>query len=262
MADSTPGDGDTAAAAKRGPLAPPSMEEDHVGQTISDSGLAVVLRSPHKDGTRGVRRLTLTSPVLAGALLIALLVLCSSAGAKEFKPGDLSVCGAARCVSINSRVVLNAIASFYYNPAQRPERARAPKLGAPFFRLKFSDGYVSGIVAGRRLARFLSYGVDLEQFQDGRWYRVPTPAVAGLRRLTIGLKPQPLTAAALTDAGALARRWPSAAPNPTPRARRPATASGHANSLLWLLGLVALTALAALALFARYRRRSVAASSP
>jgi hypothetical protein len=136
--------------------------------------------------------------VLAGGLLICSLALCSGAAAKRFRPGDLRVCDASRCISIRSQSVLNAMAAFYYDSARRPVRARSPRLGVPFFRLEFSDGYVTGIVAGSGLTRFLSYGVNLGQFQAGVWYRVPGRAVAGLRSLTVGLAPLRLTAAAVT----------------------------------------------------------------
>ena len=135
--------------------------------------------------------------VLAGWLLVGSLVLCSGAAAKQFRPGDVRVCNASRCVSIRSQSVLNALASFYYDSARRPVRAMSPRLGVPFFRLEYSDGYVTGIVAGTGLTRFLSYGVNLGQFQGGVWYRVPGRAVVGLRSLTVGLAPLRLTAAAL-----------------------------------------------------------------
>ena len=63
--------------------------------------------------------------------------------------------------------------------------------------MKFSNGYVTGIVAAAQLDRFLSYGVNLDQFQRGRWYRVPSAAALELRRLTAGLKPRRLTVAAV-----------------------------------------------------------------
>jgi hypothetical protein len=106
-----------------------------------------------------VGRLTLATRALAGALVVGSLLPGSSALAKKFRPGDLSVCNASRCVATMSHSVLNAPASFYYDSAQPPARTRTPTVDASFFGLEFPNGYVTGIVAG---------------------------AVAGLRRVTPG----------------------------------------------------------------------------
>jgi len=63
--------------------------------------------------------------------------------------------------------------------------------------LRFRNGYVTGIVAGAQLDRFLSYGVNLGQFAKGRWYRFPALAAAELRRLASSLRPMRLTPAAI-----------------------------------------------------------------
>jgi hypothetical protein len=72
-----------------------------------------------------------------------------------------------------------------------------PRMGAAYFQLKFRNDYVTGIVATRRLDRFLSYGVHLERFKRGVWYRVPARSALELRRLTAGLAPFRLSAAAV-----------------------------------------------------------------
>jgi hypothetical protein len=95
-----------------------------------------------------------------------------------------------------NRAVLPRLGSFYYG-GPSPARARRPKLGAPYYELRFRNGYVTGIVATRRLDRFLSYGVDLERFARNRWYAVPHQMSRELRRLTVGLRPLRLTQAAL-----------------------------------------------------------------
>jgi hypothetical protein len=206
-----------------------------------------------------VGRLTPARRVLAGALVVGSLLPGSSALAKEFRPGDLRVCNASRCVSIKSQPVLNALASFYYDSAQPPARAHGPRLGMPIFGLEFPNGYVTGIVAGTGLNRFLSYGVNLGQFQEGIWYRVPARAVAGLGRVTAGLTPLRLTAAGLTDTGTFADQR-GATPR-SPRGQRPATPGGN-RSPSWLLGLVAVAALIALALLTRRHRQSLGAEPP
>jgi hypothetical protein len=67
----------------------------------------------------------------------------------------------------------------------------------PYFALKFRNGYVPGIVATAKLDRWLSYGVYLARFARGRWYQVPARASAGMRELTVSLKPLRLTRVAV-----------------------------------------------------------------
>jgi hypothetical protein len=134
---------------------------------------------------------------LLGALLLAaVLVFVSAAAAKDFRPGDLRVCNAKRCVSIVKPNVLPTLGSFYYSGGQ-PPTARAPRLGAPMFELRFRNGYATGIVATGKLDRFLSYGVNLDRFRRGTWYRVPARLALELRRLTARLEPMRLTRIAL-----------------------------------------------------------------
>jgi len=123
----------------------------------------------------------------------ALLVM-PSASAKEFGPGDLRVCSATRCVAIVNRDVLPQLGSFYYT-GPVPARSRRPALGAPYYELRFRNDYVTGIVATRRLDRFLSYGVYLGRFNG--WHAVPRPLSEELRRLTVGLRPLHVTRATL-----------------------------------------------------------------
>jgi hypothetical protein len=134
--------------------------------------------------------------MLLGAVAASALLILPSASAKDFGPGDLRVCNAARCVPIVNRAVLPQLGSFYYSgPALR--RLGRPPLGVPYYQLRFRNNYVTGIVATRRLDRFLSYGVHLERFARDRWYAVPRSLSGELRRLTVGLRPLRLTRAAL-----------------------------------------------------------------
>jgi hypothetical protein len=197
---------------------------------------------------------------LAGVVLVGLSILSPAAAAKEFKPGDLRVCNASRCVSIRSEPALNALASFYYDIARPPARVQAPRLGTPFFELEFTNGDVTGIVAGTELNRFLSDGVNLDQFQQGVWYRVPTRAVTSLRRLTVGLTPLRLTAAAVMDTGGFDAR--SAAATQTRRQGRHPAPPSDGGSLPWALGIAPLAALIAVALLVRRRQRSAAGRLP
>jgi hypothetical protein len=132
----------------------------------------------------------------AGGLLAALAVGVGAAHAKDFGPGDVRVCNAKRCEAIADLAVLPQLSAFYYS-AEQPPTARAPRVGAPYFELRYRNGYVTGIVAGARLDRFLSYGVHLGHFERGSWYRVPAAASLELRELTAGVAPLRLTRAAV-----------------------------------------------------------------
>ena len=135
--------------------------------------------------------------IVAALLAAAALAATPAATAKEFRPGDLRVCNAHRCVPIVNRTVLPLLGRFYYFDTQVAHVADRPRLGARAFELRFRNGYVTGIVASAGLDRFLSYGVNLGRFERGIWYRVPAGAAAELRRLTAGMKPLRVTKAAL-----------------------------------------------------------------
>lgn len=125
--------------------------------------------------------------LFAFALLVALLVLALSqaAGArtmKQFRPGDVRACGVHRCVPIRSQRVLDGLANFYYGrPA--PTSTLAPKKRSAYLRLVYRNGYVTGIAAGSRFSRFLSFGVNEGQFAPRTWYAVPASVAAKLRLL-------------------------------------------------------------------------------
>jgi hypothetical protein len=119
-----------------------------------------------------------------------------SASAKDFGPGDLRVCNATRCVAIVNPEVLPQLRAFYYSGPSLA-RARRPVLGAPYYELRFRNGYVTGIIATRRLDRFLSYGVHLGRFARGSWYAVPRQLSHELRQRAASLRPLHVTRAAL-----------------------------------------------------------------
>lgn len=135
-------------------------------------------------------------PALASLVAVAAFLVLPSASAKDFPPGALRVCNTTDCVPIVKREARTLLAAFYYH---RPvaESVRRPSLGAPYYELRFDNGYVTGIVATRRLDRFLSYGVNTGHFVRDRWYAVPAKAAANLRRLTAGLRSLRVTRAAL-----------------------------------------------------------------
>ena len=133
---------------------------------------------------------------LAASLAALAVLLVPAAAAKDFGPGDLRVCNAKRCASIVRPAVLPTLGAFYYS-GDDPAVALPPALGSPSYELRFRNGYATGIVAGRRLDRFLSYGVNLGRFSKGRWYRVPAAMAAEIRQLAKPLAPIRLTSAAL-----------------------------------------------------------------
>ena len=126
-------------------------------------------------------------------LVLLVVVTAPSAAAKDFGPGDLRVCNVHRCAPIVRRDVLPTLGAFYYQSAAAPTLVAAPPLGSPSYELRFRNGYATGIVAGKRLDRFLSYGVNLGRFAQGKWYRVPAAMAAEVRRLADPLAPILLT---------------------------------------------------------------------
>jgi hypothetical protein len=132
--------------------------------------------------------------VLSGVALLLLVV--PSAAAKEFEPGDVAMCNRARCVPVMDLPATKALQALVYTGSQPSVTARV-RLGAPYYELRFSNGYTFGIVARAQLDRFLSYGVVLERFRRGSWYRVPPTAAIELRRLAGTLRPLQLTSAAV-----------------------------------------------------------------
>jgi hypothetical protein len=134
----------------------------------------------------GMRLLWCTALALA-ALLSGMAV---PAGAKNFRPGDLSVCDQQRCVPIVDQKVLNALTRFYYTGAQ-PAVVGKPKLGSPYFQIK-SGTYVSAIAATARLDRFRT-GCNCGHFGPDDWYRVPARIALQLRKLAAPLQPLRVT---------------------------------------------------------------------
>jgi hypothetical protein len=128
--------------------------------------------------------------ILLGA---ATFLAASAATAKEFDPGDLCICNSTHCHAISNRPALDALSVFYYTGGKPPPIASSVRVGAPAFELRFTNGYVTGIVATAKLDRFLSYGVNLGGFKRAHWYRVPERAASELRRLTRHLKPLRVT---------------------------------------------------------------------
>lgn len=127
------------------------------------------------------------------------LAVAAGASAKEFKPGDLRICSRRECVAIRDPRVLTRLGVFYYAGNSSPPEAPTPRLGARAFELRFSDGYVTGVVATAELNRFLSFGVVLGRFAPRQWYRFPKQVARELRRLAAPLEPLRVTRRMLAE---------------------------------------------------------------
>jgi hypothetical protein len=131
-------------------------------------------------------------------LAVAFVATCAllavpSAVAKEFKPGDLRVCGRDRCVAITNARVLRTLSAFYYGSGS-VSLAPSIRRGSAGLELRFRNGYVSGMVAGPKLDRFRAYGFYCGRFERGKWYRFPARAARAIRTLGARLRPLRVTA--------------------------------------------------------------------
>ena len=136
--------------------------------------------------------MTLQRTLIAGLVAASALIGATGSAAKEFGPGDLRLCDTTRCVRIVDGDAVQLLSRFYYTGPQPPRAAR-PRWGARAFELRFSNGYVTGVVGGAALDRFLSFGVHTERFRSKAWYRMPAPAARELRRLAADLVPLRVT---------------------------------------------------------------------
>lgn len=121
-------------------------------------------------------------------LAAAVLVVAPSSSAKEFRPGDVRLCGARQCVPLADRRLLRELSSLIYGEG-RPVRVQTLARGVPVLQLRYRNGYVPGLVGGVRLDRFRSHGVYCGRFRRGLWYRVPLPLARELRRAAGKLEP-------------------------------------------------------------------------
>jgi hypothetical protein len=134
--------------------------------------------------------------VALGLILLSSVVAIPAATAKDFRPGDLRLCNSIRCVAVVNRQVLPLVGSFYYGSG-RLTHVRRPSLGAPYYELRFRNGYATAIVATHQFDRFLSYGVNTSRFARNAWYRAPKRLATEFRRLATDLRPLRLTRAAI-----------------------------------------------------------------
>ena len=116
----------------------------------------------------------------------ALLLGTPAASAKDFRPGDLRVCGAVHCRVVTERAQARTFSAFLYGNG-RPRRASAPRVGSPVFQLRLKDGFVAALLSP---AAIRVHGLFCERFVRGRWYRLPS----SLRNIGAGLEPKRLRA--------------------------------------------------------------------
>jgi hypothetical protein len=122
---------------------------------------------------------------LLGAMLGCALVFTATSSAKEIHPGDLRICGSARCRTVTRPAQARAFSDLLWGP--RVVRAATPRVGSPIFQLRFKDGPVGAIISATAIR---VHGLFCGRFQRGKWYRLPTI----LRGVTTGLKPKRLRA--------------------------------------------------------------------
>lgn len=230
-----------------GPKKSPASR-DAVGQSppASDHVQTVPSAEPSLTGTHARQTGRARAIAVAGLAVAATFLLGgATASAKLFRAGEIEVCSHSHCAPVTGHATLARLAAYYYDATRPPRRAAAPPTGAPYWGIQFRDGYVTGIVAGRDLGTFLSYGVNLGQFTDGVWYRVPPAVAAGLRRAARGVAPARLAPAALAGSDPLAPDGPPAGASVT-RATAPAAPDGSGGPA-WTLSLIPLAALLMLA---------------
>jgi hypothetical protein len=133
---------------------------------------------------------------LVGLVGASALLLAPSASPKDFGPGDLRVCNTQRCVAIVNRDVLPLVGSLYYS-GPHPARVRRPALEAPYYELRFRNGYVTGIIATRRSTAFSATASTWIGSPATGGTQPPRRLAKELRRLTTGLRALRLTRAAL-----------------------------------------------------------------
>jgi hypothetical protein len=121
-----------------------------------------------------------------GAILASALALAATASAKEIRPGDLRICGAAHCRVVKDPGQARAFSDLLWGPS-RVVRAPTPPVGSPIFQLRFRDGPAGAIISATAIR---VHGLICGRFQRGKWYRLP----GSLRGLTAGLKPKRLRA--------------------------------------------------------------------
>jgi hypothetical protein len=123
---------------------------------------------------------------LLGALLGCALVVSATSSAKEIHPGDLRICGAARCRTVTRPAQARAFSNLLWGPS-RVVRAPTPPVGSPIFQLRFKDGPAGAIISATAMR---VHGLFCGRFHRGKWYRLPT----SLRGVTTGLRPKRLRA--------------------------------------------------------------------
>jgi hypothetical protein len=123
---------------------------------------------------------------LLGAMLGCALVFTATSSAKEIHPGDLRICGSARCRTVTRPAQARAFSDLLWGPS-RVVRAPTPRIGSPIFQLRFKDGPAGAIISATAIR---VHGLFCGRFQRGKWYRLLT----SLRGITTGLKPKRLRA--------------------------------------------------------------------
>jgi hypothetical protein len=123
---------------------------------------------------------------MIGALAAIGLVASAVAWAKPIRPGDLRICGADDCRTVDDPADARAFSRLLWGDGP-VTRARTPRVGSPVFGLRFAAGPAGAIVNATAIR---VRGLDCGRFERGKWYLLP----ARLRRLSRGLKARHLRA--------------------------------------------------------------------
>ena len=120
---------------------------------------------------------------LSAAMVVA-LAAAGIASAKEIGPGELMICGATQCRTVNEAGALSRLLW----GSSRVVRARTPRVGSPIFQLRFEERPAGAVITATAIR---VHGLNCGRFRRGRWYLLP----AALRGLTAGMQPKRLRAA-------------------------------------------------------------------
>jgi hypothetical protein len=122
--------------------------------------------------------------ILAASILF---LATPAASAKDFRPGDLRICGATHCRTLSNSQT-RAFGTLLYGSGQ-VVAAPTPPVGAPVFQVRTKDGPLGVVITATAIR---VHGLNCGRFQRGSWYRLPRV----LRHLTAGLEPKRLRASA------------------------------------------------------------------
>jgi hypothetical protein len=94
-------------------------------------------------------------------ILATLLLVVPAASAKEFRPGDLRLCGATQCRVVKDVRATRLFGDFLYGSGPVIP-APMPRVGSPVFQVRFKDG-PAGVILNGTAARV--HGLNCGRFE-------------------------------------------------------------------------------------------------